>query len=311
MCGDVVVGKIPGMVGELRCERAIGVLRELFGAGRLEVTGQTVSVHLTAGEIRVGVLPFVRFLDGLVAPAGRRILVGLAGVPGSGKSTFVAIVQAAWRAMGLGDRLACLSIDGWHLPNEVLDRRTIRKPDGSVVPLRRRKGSPVSYDVAALAATLAEIRSSRRPVAIPVYDRRLHEPVPDADRVPPEADVVLIEGNHVLHQDDGWQTVERQLDRRAFLAIDPAACRNAIIARHERGGMSPTAARAKFAENDAPTIELVAPTVRRAELVVQQDADRRLVGVHGVAWAEVTRGPACAPRIMQTDSRPAHDESGR
>jgi len=244
---------------------------------RLDVAGYIVTVRLTAAEMLGVLLPFLLWLDAIPQRLGRRALVGLAGPPGSGKTTLAALIRWLWSQFPTRARLACLSIDGWHLPNAELDRRTFRLPDGTRLPLRARKGSPGTFDVPALVAALQSLKTSRAAAVLPRYDRTIHEPVSGAVTVDPDTDLILLEGNYVLLQKPPWHRVRALMDAGVFIEIDPSLCRRDIIERHRRGGLSHAQAVAKYDSNDAANTSIVMPTRAQADLVLRFDHHRRLV----------------------------------
>jgi pantothenate kinase len=160
-------------------------------------------------------------------------------------------------------------MDGWHYPNTVLDARQTTDERGRPVSLRRRKGSPESYDVPALAAALHALRTAGRPVSLPAYDRRRHDPVPDTLKLEPHTRIVLIEGNYLLSNAPPWDQVSALLDVRLYIESDPAACRERVIARHVRGGLSEAEAVKKYDFNDAPNTRIVQSTAGRADVVIR------------------------------------------
>ncbi len=237
----------------------------------VRVAGLRKSVTLTPDELANGYVPLMRVLIEAHRSAGQRIVAGLAGIPGSGKSTLAAVLAELWRPVCPEPVLAVIGMDGWHLPNAVLDRRTFVAADGSTMPLRGRKGSPPSFDVERLASDLRRCRDAHEDVPVPVYDRTRHEPVPGASVVPAEAGLVLIEGNYLLNDDGLWAEVAAQIDLPLWLEIDPDACREGIVARHVAGGMSADRARAKYEENDRPNAELALAGRARADWRIQLD----------------------------------------
>src|SRR6478672_5590706 len=74
---------------------------------------------------------------------GRRVLVGLAGAPGAGKSTL------ATHLASLVPGSAVVPMDGFHLADVELARRG----------LLERKGAPETFDAWGYAALLARLRS--------------------------------------------------------------------------------------------------------------------------------------------------------
>jgi pantothenate kinase len=248
---------------------------------QLEVMVAGIRVTVTVGpeEIVQAYVPLMRLIRQSWCSAGRRILVGLAGVPGSGKSITAAILARLWRTAGAGPALAVVAMDGWHLTNEELNRRPFVAADGSTVPLRRRKGSPPSFDAVGLAAALRRIRRARSDVPIPVYDRNLHEPVPGGTVVPADTGIVWIEGNYVLLDEGPWANVSGQFDLSLWLDIDPAACREGIIARHVSGGMSPEEAADKYAENDWPNTQIALTSRDRAAWLIRCSPSHTVLGL--------------------------------
>lgn len=243
------------------------------------VAGLPSQVALRRDELLRGYVPLMRILIEAHRSAGRRIVAGLAGVPGSGKSTLAVVLTELWRQVGAGPALAVVGMDGWHLADAELDQRTIVADDGSAMPLRRRKGSPPSFDAEALASALRGIRHADKDVCVPLYDRNLHEPVPDAGVIPAGTDIVLIEGNYLLLDEGAWADVLGQIDLPLWLEIEPGACRDGLLARHIAGGMPPDQAAAKIRENDEPNARIALSTRHQAAWVIHSDGSHALTDV--------------------------------
>lgn len=181
-----------------------------------------------------------------------RYLLGVAGAPGAGKSTFAEAERR--RLVADGTPAAVLPMDGFHLPQAELVR----------LGRRDRMGAPDTFDVDGFVAALERLR---RPGAIrvPGFDRRIEEPVPDAIEIGADIQLVIVEGNYLLHDRDGWQRVRPLLDRVVFLAPDDAVRRQRLVARHVEFGKSPTEAEAWVACSDDPNAALVIATAHRAD----------------------------------------------
>ncbi len=244
-------------------------LPQLIGRITLDVAGHETAVTLAQDAIERVYVPILAALE--TQSRSHRVMAGLAGIPGSGKSTLAAVLtHLADRLLGPGVFAAC-GIDGWHLPNAVLDARTVLDPAGQPIPPRRRKGSPESFDVPAIAEAIRALRADDRDLSLPVYDRRIHDPRPDALAIPHRTRIILIEGNYLLDDQPPWDAVARQLAPTYFLACNPDIARQRVIDRHIRGGCSPDEAKQKFNENDGPNTWLVLQHIARADWIIQLD----------------------------------------
>lgn len=187
----------------------------------------------------------------------RRILVGLTGPPGVGKST---LGQALLDRLGTGAVL--VPMDGFHLSNRVLRE----------LGLSDRKGAPETFDAAGYVALLRRLRQQEpEPVYAPEFRREIEEPVAGAVAVPPTATVILTEGNYLLLDRGPWARVRDLLDATWYLQADDELRVNRLIARHVAYGRTPEAARAWVMRSDETNARLIAATAGRADLVVRLD----------------------------------------
>ena len=82
-----------------------------------------------------------------------------------------------------GDTKFCLAFgfDGYHLPNMILDERdTVINEKGDIGKLRLLKGRPCTMDVEKFLEDLQLIRDISQNVFLPIYCRKIHDPVPQA-----------------------------------------------------------------------------------------------------------------------------------
>jgi pantothenate kinase len=188
-----------------------------------------------------------------------RYLLGVAGAPGAGKSTWA---DAEQRRLTVAETPAIvLPMDGFHFPQAELVR----------LGRRDRMGAPDTFDVDAFVATLERLRQPGS-VTAPGFDRTIEEPVADAVEIGADIRIVIVEGNYLLHDRDGWERVRPQLDRVIFLDLDDALRRERLIARHIAFGKSPAEAEEWVARSDDPNAALVAATLHRADDVVRAGA---------------------------------------
>lgn len=196
----------------------------------------------------------LRRLDGLMA-AGRRVLLGLAGPPGAGKSTLAEALAAH-----CGARAVVVPMDGFHLAQAELQR----------LGRAGRKGAPDTFDAAGYAALLARLRAQRPgdpAVYAPAFRREIEEPVAGAIAVEAHVPLVITEGNYLLLDADGWAGVRPLLDACWWVEVDDALRRERLVARHRRFGRSADAARRWVEGTDEPNAQRIAAGRARADHV--------------------------------------------
>lgn len=200
------------------------------------------ALNLAAAEIR-------HLLD----DSSRRVIVGITGPPGTGKSTFA---RALLDVVAAG--AALLPMDGFHYSNRQLDR----------LGRRDRKGAPDTFDVDGYVAVLRRVADATRDVYVPEFDRVLDESVAAGLVVPVDARLVITEGNYLALADGGWAGARGLIDRLYYLDSDPQVRRLRLIERHVAGGRSRADAERWVHLVDEPNAAVIAAT--------QADCDRTL-----------------------------------
>lgn len=205
-----------------------------------------------------------RVVEDLVARVRRlaqdreRVLVGVVGAPGSGKSTVTSAVTTQLAEGGLG--CVVVPMDGFHLAQRELDR----------LGRTERKGAPDTFDGAGYVALLRRLRERTDDVVYaPEYVRgALEQPVGSAIAVARQVPVVLTEGNYLLLEDQPWAGVLPLLDETWYLDVDEAERRSRLLARHLANGKTPERAAAFTDGSDQRNADLVAASRVRADVHV-------------------------------------------
>jgi len=206
---------------------------------------------------------------GLVHEGGRTV-IGVVGSPGSGKSTLVdaLVAELLKRPSPAGDGegpwVVGLPMDGFHLANAVLEE----------LGLADRKGAPETFDgwgFAALMARLADPEEADHIVYSPSFEREIEEPVAGSVAVAPSARLVVTEGNYLLLDDPPWAAARRQLAEVWMCDTDEERRMRQLIARHEKFGMEPEAAREWAEGPDQANADLVQAAAHRADVRIGEE----------------------------------------
>jgi len=192
-----------------------------------------------------------------LAAHGDRVVLGIVGEPGSGKTTLTLALKAALESRGVP--VAWLPMDGFHLGDASLD----------VLGLRSRKGAVETFDgwgyLAALRRVLTEVGN---PVYVPGFERTLEQPIA-ADRViPPGPALVLTEGNYLLDETAPWGLVREAAAEIWYADVPQDLRRSRLIARHVAFGKTRAEAEAWVAAVDEPNAERIRARRERADLIV-------------------------------------------
>lgn len=186
---------------------------------------------------------------------GARVLLGVAGAPGAGKSTFSACLA---NAFGREEALV-VPMDGFHLGNAIIDG----------TELRQRKGAPDTFDVGGYVSLLQRLRRRDEEVVYaPDFRRSIDEPVAASIAVPEAVPLIITEGNYLLSEDRQWQKVRAELDEVWFIDTAPELRLSRLVERHMLFGMDRPAAEAWAAGSDEANARLIAATRHRADRII-------------------------------------------
>ena len=115
-------------------------------------------------------------------------IIGVAGSVASGKSTTSRILRALLQRWRNSPKVDLVTTDGFLFSNAELDKRGIAD----------RKGFPESYDRAAFIAFLADIKSGKADVKVPVYSHLFYDVVPGEYVTIDRPDILVVEGLNIL-----------------------------------------------------------------------------------------------------------------
>ena len=186
----------------------------------------------------------------------------LAAPPATGKSTLVSFLEHLARSVIPEKQLQAVGMDGFHLRQKYLLTHTV-EIDGKRVPMASIKGAPITFDLDALTRKIREV-SEGNICRWPHYDRQLHDPVDDAITI--DADIVLLEGNYLLLDTDGWRDLSRFADYTIVLTADEDVLRERLIGRKMKTGMTREDAERFVKFSDMRNVRLCLDKTMKADL---------------------------------------------
>lgn len=220
-------------------------------------------------------------------------IIGVAGSVAVGKSTTSRILQALLSRWPSSPKVDLVTTDGFLHPNRVLEERG----------LMQRKGFPESYDRPRFVNFLADIKSGKEKVAVPVYSHLVYDVVPGEQVIIDRPDILIVEGLNILQPGDlpkdGAPILFASdfIDFSIYIDADVEDLRDWYITRffrlRETAFRDPSSFFRKFSEmseEEAGTfgrnvwqsinlpnlLENVLPTRGRADLILKKGKDHRV-----------------------------------
>ena len=234
-----------------------------------------MEIESEIGDLAHYLIDSIQLLGGTAHPEPRRLLVGISGIPASGKTTFAQILtERINRILNQAQSPAQLSestahdtiqadvkhpqailvgLDGWHLTRAQLDVF----PDPKTA--HDRRGSHWTFDgdsyVSFVRALREDITTGNLVISAPSFDHALKDPTPDAVSIYPYHRIVIIEGLYVFLSIKPWSEGGLLLDERWLIQVDPVEARRRLVKRHVLTGVAKDLKEAEWRadENDGPS----------------------------------------------------------
>ncbi|RDB21227.1 hypothetical protein Hypma_011929 [Hypsizygus marmoreus] len=211
-------------------------------------------------------------------PPTSRLLVGISGIPGSGKSTFAHLLTSHTNTLlsKTPSRALLVGLDGWHLSRAQLDEL----PDPKQA--HDRRGAHWTFDgvgyVSFVRALRGDVRSNTPVITAPSFDHALKDPTYDDVAVYPYHRIVIIEGLYTFLSLVPWRDAGMLFDERWVIEVGEEEARRRIVKRHVVSGVARDREEAvrRAEENDIPNGRFLIANMLEPTRIIQSVDDKSL-----------------------------------
>lgn len=200
------------------------------------VNGMAVDAFYSDESVERIFVPLLRRMKAMQAAKGARVLVMLAAPPGAGKTTLCHFLKYLSETVEGLSPITVIGMDGFHRYQDYLVSHTTER-DGEIIPMVKIKGAPITFDLPLLKARIEKVASGAT-VGWPEYNRMTHNPEEDAVTV--AGDIVLLEGNYLLLDEEGWRDLAALADYTIRIDADIEDLRTRLVDRKEKSGSGST-----------------------------------------------------------------------
>ncbi|UNI18337.1 hypothetical protein JDV02_004610 [Purpureocillium takamizusanense] len=177
------------------------------------------------------------------AGPGERVMIAIAGIPGSGKTTLAKAVSGKINQIYCNEgsqprdqMISCvLPMDGFHLYR--LQLATMPDP---VVAVHRR-GAAFTFDAQRfhdlVVALRQPVHDDSEAIYAPSFDHALKDPVEDDIAVTSRSRIVIFEGLYLALDRAPWNKAAQLMDELWFVEVDREVARSRLVKRHVAAGI--------------------------------------------------------------------------
>ncbi|KAF2676931.1 nicotinamide riboside kinase [Lentithecium fluviatile CBS 122367] len=201
-----------------------------------------------------------------------RILVALAGVPGSGKSTVSQALLVELASRGICDA-AVVPMDGFHYTKNAL-----AEFENPTLTFQRR-GAPFTFDATAFVDLVKSIKcmpltATSQPeqfLYAPSFDHAIQDPVENAIPISSRNRLIIVEGNYTLLEEEPWRGVAALCDEKWFVDVSKEVVLERLVRRHLVAGIETSALKAaeRVRENDLVNADLIREKLITPDVVIE------------------------------------------
>lgn len=199
----------------------------------------------------------------VAAEHNRRVVIGIAGGPGSGKSTIAADIIGRLNDT-IDGSAARVPMDGFHMRHAKLQE----------LGLVDMKGAPETFEPADFIAFLEALKKATTSTPVPSYSRKTEDVVDDAFSIPGNVPIMVVEGNYLLLDRIPWNEIKPLLDFAIYISVPREKVRARLLKRHaEHDLFSEEQIIAHVDDVDMANYDIVSSAQGRADLMINLITD--------------------------------------
>ncbi len=183
-----------------------------------------------------------------------RVLIGIAGPPGGGKSTV-----AEELVLHLSSA-AILPMDGFHYDDILLNE----------LGRKQRKGAADTFDVDGFKHLLLRFKANVEPaIAVPIFDRSIEIARAGARLISHDVKIIIVEGNYLFLKQKPWDQLLPLFDVTVMVETPPEVLRARLTQRWQSYNISPEEIQRRVEENDMPNGKFVMAESATTDFVIR------------------------------------------
>lgn len=143
------------------------------------------------------------------------VVIGISGPPAVGKSTISSYL------LKRVSNAAVVPLDSFHISAKLISSRGVNY------------GSPYSFDIDGCINTIERICAGHG-IYIPIYNRKLKEPIAASNYIPPYRKLIILEGVFVGYRYGKWRHLNQLISELWFMQVEKSELYKRLIRRESR-----------------------------------------------------------------------------
>ena len=189
-----------------------------------------------------------------------RLLIGITGGPGVGKTTLAQKLVAHLNAVSKWEIAAYVPMDGFHMSISKL----------SYLKLLDRKGAIETFEAKNYVKLLKQLKKGIS-TSIPIYSREIHDVIPNAYNIEKEK-IIITEGNYLLIDKYPWSEIKNILGTSYFLHEKKEIAFTRLLDRQIAKGKSYAESVSHVSNVDMPNFDQILSSQQHAKRIIKVDA---------------------------------------